>query len=124
MIVRTLADLKTGGNIVHADGWESRRYLVKKDKVGFSFHETIIRKGAKLHMWYKNHIEAVLCVKGHGTLTDLKTHEAHPIAPGTLYALNQHDRHILEGITEMTMICVFNPPLKGHEIHNEDGSYD
>jgi L-ectoine synthase len=47
----------------------------------------------------------------------------YPIGPGVLYALNEHDRHYLRAHTRMRTICVFNPPLTGREVHDEDGVY-
>ena len=123
MIVRTLSSVKDAGNEVKSDGWTSRRYLLKKDGMGFSFHETIIKKGAVLEMEYKNHLEAVYCVKGHGTITDLIKNKTWLIEPGTMYALNKHDKHRLEGISELVIMCVFNPPVTGQEVHKKDGSY-
>ncbi len=40
-----------------------------------------------------------------------------------MYALDQHDRHVLRAETEMTMACVFNPPLHGQEVHDDSGAY-
>lgn len=109
---------------VEGPGWTSRRLLLKKDGMGFSFHETIIPAGAELHLWYKYHLEAVYCVAGNGTITDLDTDETHEIRDGTLYALDKNDRHILKGGTEdMRLICAFNPPVTGREVHDEDGAY-
>jgi len=47
----------------------------------------------------------------------------HELAPGTVYALDHHDRHVVKSHTELRMICVFNPPVTGRELHDEDGSY-
>lgn len=110
---------------VEGPGWKSRRLLLKKDGMGFSFHETIIPAGAELHLWYKNHLEAVYCVGGNGSIEDLARGEVHEISDGTLYALDNHDRHILRGGTEdMRLVCAFNPPVTGRETHDEDGSYN
>lgn len=110
---------------VKGPGWTSRRLLLKKDGMGFSFHETIIPAGAELNLWYKNHLEAVYCVAGNGSIKDLATGEVHDIKDGTLYALDQHDRHTLRGGTEdMRLICAFNPPVTGRETHDDDGSYN
>ena len=110
---------------VHGEGWTSRRMLLKKDGMGFSFHETIIPAGAVLHLWYKNHLEAVYCVRGNGSIEDLETGEVHEIHDGTLYALDKHDRHVLRGGSEdMRLICAFNPPVTGRETHDADGSYN
>lgn len=74
-------------------------------------------------MWYKHHFEAVYCYSGKGSLTDLETDTTYTIEPGTLYALDKHDRHILRAETELRLICAFNPPVTGREIHDEDGAY-
>jgi L-ectoine synthase len=37
--------------------------------------------------------------------------------------LDKHDRHELEAITDMRLVCVFTPALLGPETHDEDGSY-
>jgi L-ectoine synthase len=122
-IVR-LGDVIGSERDVAGPGWQSRRLLLKRDGMGFSFHETLIPPGAELHLWYKNHLEAVYCVAGNGSIEDLATGEIHPIENGTLYALDSHDRHILRGGTEtMRLACVFNPPVSGRETHDEDGSY-
>lgn len=104
--------------------WVSRRLLLKKDGMGFSFHETIIPAHSEHEFWYKNHLEAVYCVSGNGSITDLETGETHQITDGTLYALDKHDHHQLHGGTEdMRLICAFNPPVTGRETHDADGAY-
>jgi L-ectoine synthase len=41
-----------------------------------------------------------------------------------MYALDQHDEHLLRGGSEdMRLICVFNPPITGREVHDKDGAY-
>ena len=64
MIVRHLKDMKSDGREVSAEGWTSRRLLLRGDGMGFSMHDTIIHAGAELHMQYLNHLEAVYCVQG------------------------------------------------------------
>lgn len=123
MIVRTLDELRGTDRVVEAPTWKSTRILLKKDGMGFSLHQTTLYAGTVTRMWYKNHLEAVLCVSGHGELEDLATGQKHRIEPGTTYALDQHDKHILRAETELTMICVFNPPCTGQETHDEEGAY-
>jgi L-ectoine synthase len=109
---------------VEGPGWTSRRLLLKSDGMGFSFHETIIPAGAEMTLWYKNHLEAVYCVAGNGSVEDLATGEVHTLSDGVLYALDKHDRHTLRGGTEaMRLICAFNPPVTGRETHDADGAY-
>ena len=123
MIVRHLAKANQSERRVVSQGWESTRLLLRGDKMGFSFHITTIYAGANLPMHYQNHLESVYCVSGEGEIEDCATGEVHPIGPGTMYALDQHDRHILRAKSEMQMACVFNPPLHGKEVHDATGAY-
>ena len=126
MIVRTLAEArKTNRHIVSPDdNWESTRLLLKDDNMGFSFHITTIYEGADFKMHYQNHLESVFCLSGEGEVKTLDDNKVYSIKPGTIYILDQNDRHRLHAKTTMTMACVFNPPLNGSEIHNEEGSYE
>lgn len=126
MIVRQLQDAqKEGRRIVSPDGnWESTRLLLKDDGMGFSFHITTIYKGADFRMHYQNHLESVYCVSGKGEIENLNDGKVYPISAGTIYLLDQHDPHILRAHEEMTMACVFNPPLNGKEVHNKEGAYE
>lgn len=125
MIVRRLEELKGTDRQVKGEKgtWTSNRFLLAKDKMGFSFHETIIHAGTETLIWYKNHLEAVYCVGGEGELEDLTNGETIPISNGTMYALNGHEKHYLRAKSDLRMICVFNPPLTGREDHDEDGVY-
>lgn len=126
MIVRTLAEAEASERrIVSPDGnWESTRMLLKNDNMGFSFHITTIYAGADFHMHYQNHLESVYCMSGEGEVETLADGKKYPIAPGTLYILNNHDEHMLRATKEMKMACVFNPPVTGKEVHNADGAYE
>ncbi|MDY6942176.1 MAG: ectoine synthase [Pseudomonadota bacterium] len=126
MIVRNLADARQSNRrIVSPDGnWESTRLLLKDDHMGFSFHITTIYKGADFQMHYQNHLESVYCLSGTGEVETVGDRKKYPIAPGTIYILDQHDRHILRAFSEMTLACVFNPPLNGNEVHNAEGAYE
>jgi L-ectoine synthase len=123
MIVRDYNELKETDRRVDSDGWSSVRLLLKDDAMGFSFHITTIHTGAELRMHYQNHLESVYCVAGEGSIEDLETGEKHKISPGVMYALDKNDRHILRAEKEMTMACVFNPPVTGKEVHDENGAY-
>ena len=123
MIVRDYKEAKNSERRVTAEGWESVRLLLKGDDMGFSFHITTIHEGAELHLHYKNHFESVYCISGEGSIEDCATGEVHEIRPGIMYALNNHDKHILRGKTEMIMACCFNPPVTGKEVHGPDGAY-
>ena len=124
MIVRTVEDLKTHGSYREKPGvWSSARYLLRRDGMGFTLTETTVAAGSSQTMQYKNHVEANLVIEGEGDVTDLATGRVHRLKSGTLYALDRHDRHRIDAITDMRMVCVFSPALAGPETHDEDGSY-
>ena len=125
MILRSIDDIKNTDREVFAENknWVSRRLLLKKDGMGFSFHETIIFAGTQTHIWYKNHVEAVYCVEGEGEVEALKNGKIYRITPVTMYALNENDEHYLRAEKDMRLLCVFNPPVTGKEVHQADGSY-
>ncbi len=126
MIVRKIDDIIDTEREVYAPNgnWVSRRLLLKEDNMGFSFHETVIFKGTETRIWYKNHVEAVYCVEGEGEVETIRDGKVYPIRPGTLYALDKHDQHYLRARgSDLRLLCVFNPPLVGDEVHDEEGSY-
>lgn len=126
MIVRTLQDSqKSKRRITSPDGnWESTRLLLKDDNMGFSFHITTIYEGADFQMHYQNHLESVYCITGEGEVETQDDGKKYAIKPGTVYILDKHDKHTLRAFSELTLACVFNPPLNGNEVHNTDGAYE
>ena len=124
MIVRTVEDLKTLGSYREKPGvWSSARYLLRRDAMGFTLTQTTVAAGASQTMQYKNHVQANLIIEGEGDLTDLATGTVYRLMPGTMYALDEHDRHRIDATTYMRIVCVFSPALAGPETHDEDGSY-
>lgn len=123
MIVRTLEEICGTDKDVEAENWTSRRFLLKRDGMGFSLHDTVIKPGTETYIWYANHLEAVYCIAGEGEVEVIETGEVFAIRPGTVYALSGHEKHFLRATTEMRMVCVFNPPLTGNETHDENGVY-
>lgn len=123
MIVRQLSDIRGTDRLVKSKGWDSARLLLKGDGMGFSFHITTMYAGQELRMHYQNHLEAVFVLDGTGTIEDLGTGEVHNLSPGVMYALNNNDRHIVRPETDILTACVFNPPVTGREVHDENGAY-
>lgn len=123
MIVRTLDSVLGTDDDVGAATWTSRRLLLAKHGMGFSLHDTIIEAGTETSMWYQHHLEAVYCIEGEGTVELRDSGEVFEIRAGTVYALDQHDAHVLRATTRMRMVCVFNPPVTGTEVHDETGAY-
>lgn len=127
MFVRYLKNIEGSDSDIKAENgnWRSRRFILKKDGVGFSFNETTIYAGTETEIWYKNHFESVYCIEGDGEIENLEDGKVYKITPGMMYVLDKHDKHILRGGSEdMRLLCVFNPPLTGNEKHLPDGSYE
>jgi L-ectoine synthase len=123
MIVRSLEETVAGGREVSGETWTSRRLLLRDDGMGFSLHDTVIHAGTTTEMHYRNHLEAVYCIEGKGTVSEVETGVVHEVKAGTVYALDQNDHHVLRAETTMRMICVFNPALVGPESHDAEGAY-
>lgn len=108
--------------IVRGDGFISNRYVLASDNVGYTMTKTVVQPG--VHHWhYKNHLESCYCVSGYGRLTNEITGEQFPIEPDTTYVLDGHEPHIFQCLEPVVLVCVFNPPLTGTELHDEKGVY-
>lgn len=123
VIVRTTEEITGTHRDVAAKQWRSKRIVLADDRVGFSFHETTINANSVSEFHYRHHVEAVWVVEGTGTLTNRETGEEFTLRPGTMYLLDGHERHRVTTDTQMRMLCVFNPPVTGQEVHDENGAY-
>lgn len=123
MFIRKLNEVRKSDRHVESKGWHSDRLVLKDDGMGFSFHVTTMYAGEELHMHYQNHLEAVLVLKGSGTIEDLGTGLTHELKAGVMYALSDHDKHIVRPTEDILCACVFNPPVTGREVHDESGAY-
>ena len=99
------------------------RYLTRDHSCGFTVSLPRGSAGNSSILWYKNHVEANYVLEGEATVEDLTTGEKWELAPGSLYVVGPSDRHSLKAKTDFYLMSVFNPPLKGDETHDADGSY-
>jgi len=123
MLVRSLEEIKGTERDVEGGNWNSRRLLLAGDEMGFSLHDTILREGTTTPIHYQNHLEAVYCIEGHATVELVPSGEKFEIKPGTGYALDKNDKHLLTAHVDTRMVCVFNPAVVGNEVHAENGVY-
>jgi len=123
MLIKKLEEIRRSDRNVRDKGWESSRLLLAEDGMGFSFHITTLEAGGEWTFHYQHHVEAVFVISGEGSVEELATGKRHALKPGTLYALDQHDRHRLRADSELVTACVFNPPVTGTEVHDETGAY-
>lgn len=120
MIVRSLDDVVGTDRDVAWGNGQSRRLLLQRDGMGYSLTDTVVDAGTESLLEYKNHMEACYCIEGEGEVEDEQGNK-FPITVGTMYALDKHDRHWLRAKTKMRLVCVFTPPLVGHESHKLSG---
>jgi L-ectoine synthase len=102
----------------------SHRLLTHKDNMGFTVCHTVVFKGTESRLQYRRHLEACYCISGKGTVISADGTQTYDIEPGTIYALDKNDAHILKASADedMHLISVFNPPLSGQEKHQLDAS--
>jgi L-ectoine synthase len=123
MIVRSLEDIIDTPRDVRGEAWASRRFLLAEDGVGFTLTETTVAAGSEQVLWYKHHVEANYVIEGEGEVENMATGEVYPLAPGSMYALDRHERHRLKAFSSLRLVCVFTPALTGRETHDADGAY-
>jgi L-ectoine synthase len=124
MIVRNLEEILGTERDVSGPGWLSRRLILRNDAMGCSVHDTTVKEGAELRLHYKNHLETNYCISGEGEVEEVATGRVFAIRPGTVYALDKNDAHILRVKRgDLRLVCVFTPALTGTERHGPDGSY-
>ena len=122
MIIRKLSDIEKTKRNVHWGNGQSRRFLIEEDGIPFSLTDTIVKAGTESFLQYPNHIEVCYCIAGEGELEyEGKIIE---LSPGIMYAPNKHDKHCLRAKTDVRLICIFSPPLKGHEKHEFSSDND
>ncbi|MCK2244129.1 MULTISPECIES: ectoine synthase [unclassified Crossiella] len=115
MLIRTLEEvIGTERDVAWGDG-RSRRLLVEADGKGYALTDTYVQPGAEAHLQYDHHLEACYCVEGSGQVVTAT--QVHEITVGTMYCPDQGEPHILRSDNGMRLVCVFNPPLRGHESH-------
>ena len=124
MFVKTLSDILGTEDHAKGDAFESRRLLLARDGLGYSFHDTVAKAGTRQELEYRHHVEANYCIEGEGEVEEVATGRVWPLSPGTMYVLDRHDAHIVRATkSDLRFICIFTPALTGREIHDADGSY-
>ena len=121
MIVRRKSDLAgTPGEMLGASDahW---RFLHEADGLGFTLVEAVLEAGREAVLWYRDHLEANYVIEGEATLEDLATGAIYELGPGSLYALDRHERHRFRTRTRVRLISVFRPALAEGERPNRAG---
>lgn len=124
MLIKTYKGLKAAGleRVVANGTASSMRFLTQEDGMGFTFCDVRLAAGRENVLWYKHHWEANYVLSGKGEVKDLTTGAVHPLEPGVMYIVGPKDRHSMKAITDLRLISVFNPPLRGDEQHDAEGT--
>ena len=123
MIVRSLNDIIGSERDVRGEHFASRRFLLAQDGVGYTLTETSVAAGSEQILWYKHHVESNYVIEGEGEVENMATGDVYALAPGTIYVLDQNEKHRLKAFTALRLVCVFTPALTGRETHDADGAY-
>ena len=126
MFMKTAQEMRAEGREIAAANGQARtiRMLTQADDIGFGFSDVHFDAGAETILWYKNHWEANHMVSGTGTVEDLSTGESWKLAPGMAYMVGPKDRHRLRAETDLHILSIFSPALRGDEQHDEDGALE
>jgi len=123
MKVNRISEIEGTERDVKFTGGNSQRVVLESDGLGFAVMKTNIKKGGPYHWHYPNHLEACYCISGEGVLRSLEDGAEHSIDVDSCYLLDEHDNHTFEALTDVVLISVFNPPLRGDETHDKNGQY-
>ena len=125
MFVRSMEQVREEGKALTLARGDVRvvRMLNAEDGLGFSLSRTSVKEGCIQELWYKNHWEANLILEGVLEVTDHASGESHNLGQGDVYCVGPTDKHRLVARSQVELVCIFNPPLTGHEVHDEDGAY-
>ena len=111
----------TNSHVVTGDGFISERFVLADDNMGYSMSVTKIPQGTQKRWHYKNHRETCYCITGSATIQCGE--EEYSIMPGSAYLVTEKDSHLFIANTDVVLVCVFNPPLTGDEVHDDEGAY-
>ena len=126
MFIKTAEKLRAAGKeYFHCDdALRSIEYLTKPDGLGFSVSDVYCSAGLEEVLWYKHHWEANYIIAGRGILEEISSGKEWELEPGMVYTVGPKDRHRFHAIDDVHAISIFNPPLSGDEIYDEDGSLE
>jgi L-ectoine synthase len=124
LTVKRLDELRAAGREMAVAGGSARsiRVLLQEDRLGFTLCDVRMAAGNRNELWYKHHWEANFILEGSGMVSDLNTGESWPLEAGTVYIVGPNDQHSVEAVSDLHLISIFNPPLRGEEQHDKEGA--
>ena len=124
MFVKHLDELRAAGREKVVAGGSARtiRALLQEDALGFTVCDVNLDAGQKNILWYKHHWEANYILGGRGEVVDLGTNASWVLEPGVMYMVGPDDRHSMRAHSDLHLVSIFNPALKGDEMHDAEGT--
>ena len=124
MFLRNLETLRAEGREMTVANGSARtlRALTREDELGFSLSDVHFAAGASADLWYKHHWEANYIVSGEGMVIDRLNDQSWDLTPGVLYNVGPKDPHRISASTDLHLVSVFCPPIRGDEQHDADGT--
>jgi L-ectoine synthase len=124
MFMRRADEMRAAGKELVVANGKARtiRMLTQADNVGFSLSDVHLDAGAEAVLWYKHHWEANHVLAGTAEVTNLTTQQSWQLTAGMAYYVGPKDRHRLRAATDVHVLSIFRPPLRGDEQHDADGS--
>ena len=124
MFARSVTELRDAGRLLSAASGSATtlRMLTQADDVGVTLSDVHMPAGNSNTLWYKHHWEANVVLSGRGRVDDLTTGQSWVMEPGMMYCVGPKDRHAMHAEEDIHLLSVFNPPLRGDEIHDAEGT--
>ena len=120
LIVRSLDEVIGTERDVFWGNGQSRRLLVKRDKLGFALCVTVGNANTDSALQYRNHFESCYYISGSGEY--VWDGGRHPIDTNdgiaTVFIMNRNDAHRMVVRDQSVCLSVFSPAIEGHESHS------
>jgi L-ectoine synthase len=100
---------------VRNETYETFRFLLASDHAEVTVTDIVLASGIEATYGYDQHIEIAYCLDGVAELCDEGSGAKHEILPGTLRVASRGSRFRFRASSPTRLICVFSPPLTGHE---------
>jgi L-ectoine synthase len=124
MFVKRVDEMRAVGKEMIVANGQARtiRMLTRADDVGFGLSDVHLHAGADAVLWYKHHWVANHILAGTGEVTNLTTGEFWKLEPGMAYNVGPSDRHRVRATSDIHLLSLFSPSLKGDEQHDAEGT--
>ncbi len=104
----------TDRDVTH-DNYRTIRFLLAGDGAPVSLTDITLHPDREDVYGYDDRTEIAYCISGAARVVDLRTGHEREIGPGSLWVAPPGSRFRFLAREETRLVCVFSPPLDGHE---------